>query len=108
MRTKTLLMAVAALAAGIITSQAQPVYSANVVGYASVATPSSGTYYSLAVPFKIGVSNGANEVFTTPLPDFSTLLLWDVPSQSYKTVVAASFSSTGWSDTSFGEVPAPI
>jgi hypothetical protein len=37
MRTKTLLLAVAALTAGVITSEAQNVYSQNVVGYVNVS-----------------------------------------------------------------------
>ena len=36
MRTKTLLTAAAALAATVISSEAQTVFSANVVGYANV------------------------------------------------------------------------
>ena len=39
MRTKTLLLAVAALAAGVISSEAQNVYSQNVVGYINVPLP---------------------------------------------------------------------
>ena len=39
MRTKTLLIAVAALAAETISSQAQTVFSANVVGYVNVVLP---------------------------------------------------------------------
>ena len=39
MRTKTLLIAAAALAAGVISSQAQPVYSQNVVGYVNQVVP---------------------------------------------------------------------
>jgi hypothetical protein len=43
MRTKTLLMTAAALAAGVISSQAQgTVYSQNVVGYVNLAVPASG------------------------------------------------------------------
>jgi hypothetical protein len=66
MRTKTLLTAVAALAAGITISNAQ-VYSANVVGYAAVKI-NGGQYNMLTVPFAAGVSNGANEVFTGTIP----------------------------------------
>src|ERR1035441_6352568 len=45
MRTKTLLLSAAALlAAGFVSSQAQPVYSQNIVGYASVPTANGGTY----------------------------------------------------------------
>ena len=59
---KTLLMAAAALAAGVISSQAG-VYSANIVGYANVANNIAGKNYFMSVPFNVGVSNGANEVF---------------------------------------------
>jgi hypothetical protein len=89
MRTKTLLLAAAALAAGLFNSQAQtPVYSQNIVGYANYATPSSGTYYLMSVPFQIGVSNGANEVFglnanPSALPIGTEILTWNVGSQSY-------------------------
>ena len=82
MRTKTLLLTAAALlAAGITSTQAQPVYSQNVVGYASVATPAAGVNYLITVPFAIGVSNGANEIWPLvngqpSLPDFSTILIW--------------------------------
>jgi len=72
---KTLLVAAATLAAGIISSQAQ-VYSQNVVGYANIATPTVGKDYLITVPFAIGTSNGVNEVFGSSLPAFSSLLIW--------------------------------
>jgi hypothetical protein len=89
MRTKTLLMTAAALlAVGIVSSRADgPVYSQNVVGYANVVTPGNGaTYYMLAVPFSIGASNGANEVFGTSLPNNSFILTWNAGSQTFDTV----------------------
>ena len=83
MRTKTLLLSAAALlAAGFVSAQAQPVYSQNVVGYASIATPAVGVNYLITIPFAIGVSNGANEIWplispgVPTLPDGSTLLIW--------------------------------
>ena len=82
MITKTLLIAAAALAVGIVSSQAQ-VYSQNIVGYANIATPSASVYYLLECPFQIGASNGANEVFGTTLPDFTQVLTWDVTHQTY-------------------------
>jgi hypothetical protein len=76
MRTKTLLLSAGALlAAGFVSSQAQPVYSQNIVGYASLAAP-GGANTMMTVPFNIGVSNGANEVFGTNLPVGSTILLY--------------------------------
>ncbi len=79
MRTKTLLLSAAAMfAAGIVSSQAQPVYSQNIVGYASVPTPGAGSYYMLTVPFVIGASNGVNEVFGSTLPSGSIVYTWNI------------------------------
>jgi len=96
---KTLLIAAAALAASLISSQAQ-VYSQNVVGYANTATPNGGTYL-IAVPFKVGVSNGANEIWpivggVPALPDFSQVLVWN--GSGYTGYVSDSGSSSGWDD----------
>lgn len=52
MKTKTLLIAAAALAVGVISSEAQ-VYSQNVVGYVNVAAP-SGQFVMLANPLDTG------------------------------------------------------
>jgi hypothetical protein len=82
MRTKTLLLAATALAAGLMTSQAQ-VYSANIVGYANVATPQGGAFYQIMVPFSIGASNGANEIFGNNLPLGTTVASWSVGLQNY-------------------------
>jgi len=76
MRTKTLLLSAAALlAAGIVSSQAQAVYSQNIVGYASFSLPASFTL--MTTPFQIGVTNGANEIFGTNLPDATQIYLWN-------------------------------
>jgi hypothetical protein len=108
MRTKTLLLSVAALlAAGIVSSQAQPVYSQNIVGYASVPTPNGGTYL-ITVPFVIGVSNGANEIWPVGggLPDFSELSIWN--GAGYNNYLSDHTSPSGWDDAvSFNPVPAP-
>jgi hypothetical protein len=75
MRTKTLLLTAAAMAAGIITSQAQAVYSQNIVGY---ATQSLGSGYSMIeTPFNVGLSNGANEVWGSSLQDGMTFVIWN-------------------------------
>jgi hypothetical protein len=105
---KTLLIAAAALAAGVISSQAQNVYSQNIVGYANVATPAAGAQYLLSVPFKIGVSNGANEVFGSNLPEFSSVLIWDSGTFSYSFAQTDTSSGTGWSDADYNEVPVPV
>jgi len=72
MRTKTLLIAAAALAAGVISSQAQPVYSANVVGYVNQVIPPG---QSLVANPLLGSTNGAEEILTG-LKGGETLLVW--------------------------------
>jgi len=105
---KTLLIAAAALAAGVISTQAQPVYSQNIVGYANIPTPTSGSQYLIAVPFQVGVSNGANEVFGSTLPDFSTLLVWSVAANTYSLYYADSGSPSGWDDGNFAPISSPV
>ena len=67
MRTKTLLIAAAALVAGIVSSEAQ-VYSANVVGYVSI--PFTNSVLALVAPTLdydgTGTNNTISSVFTTP------------------------------------------
>ncbi|HEU6447289.1 MAG TPA: hypothetical protein VFV23_02475 [Verrucomicrobiae bacterium] len=101
MRTKTLILAaVAAFGVGIFTSQAA-VTSANVVGYANVVVPNGGTYL-VSVPFNVGVSNGANEIWPgTSLPDFSSVLVWNSQTFSYTTYYSDSGSPSGWDDINF-------
>ena len=63
MRTnKLLLTAVALVAAGIVSSQAQTVYSANVVGYVNQVIPGSSS--TLICNPLLNDTNGANEVLT--------------------------------------------
>jgi hypothetical protein len=103
MRTKTLLLSAAALlAAGFVSSQAQPVYSQNIVGYANIPTPTAGVNYLITVPFTIGVSNGANEIWplispgVPSIPDGSAILIWT--GTTYKTYLSDSGSPTLWDD----------
>jgi len=91
---KTLLIAASALAASVISSQAG-VYSQNVVGYANLPAPVGGKDYMITCPFKIGVSNGVNEVFGTSLPDNSAILIWSPTSSSFSTVLYDSTDPAG-------------
>jgi hypothetical protein len=101
MRTKTLLIAAAAaLAAGIVTSQAQ-VYSQNIVGYVNTPTANGGEFL-IAVPFAIGVSNGANEIWpligpgNPSIPDGSEVLTWN--GSGFVTYLSDSSSPSLWDD----------
>ena len=76
MRTKTLLIAVAALAAGILASSAQT-YSQNIVGYANVVLPGNGALTLLANPFDDGNGNYATNLLNSALPKKSQLLTWN-------------------------------
>jgi hypothetical protein len=109
MRTKTLLIAAAALAATVISSQAQ-ILSQNVVGFAN-QTNVANTTYLITIPFTVGVSNGANEVWpvvggiggTPTIPDSSTILLWN--GGGYDTFLSDSFSASGWDDAGGNPIP---
>jgi hypothetical protein len=111
MRTKTLLIAAAALAVGIISSKAQ-IYSQNIVGYANVVI-TGGQYNMLAVPFNSGMSNGADEVFNGNyiansgyLPDSTYLYTWNGASYNafeYDTGVGAD--NNNWYN---GDESAPV
>jgi hypothetical protein len=83
---KTLLIAAAALAASVISSQAQ-VYSQNIVGYVN-GTLAPG-YVNVAVPLDISGGNSLTNIFQNPVVggfggpnggtgplDFTTVLLW--------------------------------
>ena len=71
---KTLLIATAALAVGVISSQAQPVYSANVVGYVNVVCP-AGQFTLVSNPLDNG-TNTANDLLAG-LPNKSSIQVWN-------------------------------
>jgi hypothetical protein len=77
MRTKTLLLSAAALAAGLVSSQAQNVYSANVVGYANVVLHGNGQYSLVANPFDDGNGNYLTNILNGALPRQSQVLTFD-------------------------------
>jgi hypothetical protein len=74
MRTKTLLIAAAALAAAVTSSQAQTVYSQNVVGYVNTTLP-SGLYTLINNPLN-GTTNGAENILSG-ITGGETILLWN-------------------------------
>ncbi len=73
MKAKTLLIAAAALAAGVISSQAQ-VYSANVVGYVNVVLP-AGQFVLASNP----LDDGTNTVTSlgAALANKSSIQVWN-------------------------------
>jgi hypothetical protein len=103
MRTKTLLIAAAALAAGVITSQAQ-VYSQNVVGYVNQVVPSG---QSLVCNPLAGTTNSAESLLA--LQGGETLLLWSGSGFYEYSYVQGAVSNDGaptdWVDG--GGVPIP-
>jgi len=73
MKTKTLLIAAAALAVGVISSQAQ-VYSQNIVGYANVTIPAG--YTLLTMPVSPNSSNNIEAVLPS-LTSADVVLVWN-------------------------------
>jgi hypothetical protein len=94
MRTKTLLIAAAALAATVISSEAQTVYSANVVGYVNVVVPQSPGWACVANPFDLdGVDNITNVL--AGAPKGTTVELWTA--SGFSTVVSRNVVNGNWS-----------
>jgi hypothetical protein len=90
MRTKTLFLAAAALAAGLASSMAQSnVYSVNIVGYYGVTVPANS---KTLVANQL--DNGTNDLagLTTVLPNKSVCYLWTGSSFQGITKTAGSFS----------------
>lgn len=91
MKTKTLLIAAAALAAGVMSSQAQ-VYSQNIVGYANVVLVNG--YNLVANPLDDGNGNQlTNVIASANLANKSQVITWN--GSSYNTAIGKS--SVGWS-----------
>jgi len=77
MRTKALLIAAAALAAGIVTSSAQ-VYSQNVVGYINLTLSEGFNMVSGQLDADgTGTNNTISSIFSTNLPAGSTVYVWN-------------------------------
>ena len=75
MKTKTLLIAAATLAVGVIGSQAQ-VYSANIVGYVNV--PLVSGYNLIANPLNDGNGNNISNILASAnLPNKSQVITWN-------------------------------
>jgi hypothetical protein len=87
MRTKTLLLSATAIAAGLLSSQAQPasnVYSANIVGYVTTVFQPSGKYTLVANPLDSG-SNTVVGLLDAALPNKSQVLVWYPPISGFLT-----------------------
>ena len=107
MRTKVLL-GLAALAAGAITSMAQSnVYSLNIVGYANV--PARSGYNFHTTPFRVTTAqtNGANEILpqNTGQYDGDAILKWT--GHGWASANLDSASPTGFSDSGGTPIPEP-
>jgi hypothetical protein len=93
MRTKTLLLACAALALSLATSQAQ-VYSANIVGYVNyISRTNSPAYEMIDNPIDNGV-NSLISLFPTP-PGSSQVQIWQGAS-AVPPFLIATFSLGHW------------
>jgi hypothetical protein len=95
MRTKTLLLSAAVLAAGLAVSTAQSVYSINAVGYVNLTVVNG--YNLIANPLN-GTNNSINTVIPTA-PDGSKVLRWNGASQGF--AAAETYFSGTWFNGDF-------
>ena len=98
---KTLLIAVAALAAGIISTQAQAVYSQNIVGYVNQTIPGNYAFSLIAAPLN-GATNNA-EAILPAMQGGELIYIWNgggyYTYQYYQGLKAGGYPSD-WVDTS--------
>ncbi len=104
MRTKTLIIAAAALAAGMLTSSAQT-YSQNIVGY--VNQPILPFYNMFVVPFAVNSSNNAEAVFPA-LQGGDFLATWDPVGQAYTFSVYNGTPGSWYDGLSYATVNSPL
>jgi hypothetical protein len=106
MRTKTLLLAAAALATSLVISQAQ-VYS-GVVGYVSLALPTNG-YTAVTVPLDYdgtGANDYVTNIFGTNVPNGTAILAWNTAGGGFAT--ANIFGPTSKNPTPHWTTPGAI
>ena len=98
MKTKTLLIAAAALAAGVMSSQAQGVYSQNVVGYVNV--PLTEGFNLIATPLDAdgtGTNNTVVGVYSNTLPVNSAIYTYSGGNYTIATYAKnKAGTSTNW------------
>jgi hypothetical protein len=98
MRTKTLLIAAAALVAGVISSEAQTVYSVNVVGYVNV--PLVEGFNLVSTPLDsdgTGTNNTVIGLFTNTLPVNSSVFVYNGAGYDIATYAAnKAHTATNW------------
>jgi hypothetical protein len=103
MTIKTLLIAAAALAATVISTEAQPVFSQNVVGYAQVVLHGNGQFTLVANPFDDGNGNYTTNLVNSSLPKQSQILTWD-PILGYNTAQKVG-TPPAWPTTASAQTP---
>jgi hypothetical protein len=106
MKTQTLLIAAAALAAGVISSHAQ-VYSQNIVGYVNIPLVVGNNLIANQLDYDgTGTNNTVNTVFPNGLPNKTVISAWNPATSSF--VLAEYFTSSGWTGTNSALVQAAL
>jgi len=99
MRTKTLLLSAVALAAGLLSSQAQSnVYSANIVGYVSVVSLANSNT-PIANPLDLDGANIITNVLANT-PNGTLVQIWN--GAGFTAVSRSAFGSGAWSANAAG------
>jgi len=93
MRTKTLILAAVLVAAGVVSSQAQNVYSQNIVGYINTPLAGAGQLTLISNPFDDGNGNQATNLLSI-LPKSSSISLWNNVGANFASSITKS--AAGW------------
>jgi len=71
-----MLLAAAALTAGLLSAQAQNVYSVNIVGYVNIVNPVANQFNMIANPLDTGAGNTITNLFPTA-PNGTAIQIWN-------------------------------
>ncbi|HWN94592.1 MAG TPA: hypothetical protein VNT99_06150, partial [Methylomirabilota bacterium] len=103
MRTKTLLLSAAVLAAGLAASTAQSVYSVNAVGYVNIVVTNG---YNLITNPLNGTNNNINTIIPVA-PQDSIVLRWSNQNQNFASADTyfdlGDPALNGWYDGAFNK-----
>jgi hypothetical protein len=108
MRTKTLIIAAAALAAGVLACSATT-YSLNIVGYANVTFPGGFAYSMVVAPFQTGTNTPEALIPNMHVGD--NVFIW-TPGVGYTVYNYAGIGGAGaglnWYDPDFNGLASPV
>lgn len=96
MRTKSIILAGAALATGLLSASAANVYSLNVVGYVNTVIKGGGAYTLMANPLNAPTNDMVHLLPLSTLPNKSQVLIWNGSGYTPASKIAGSWGANNF------------